>query len=219
MKVAFNGLALTPRQTGIRRASQHMLDALRAQRPGADVLAFLPQDAPPALEGVRTRVTLERPLAPLLGEELLLRGASFDVSYSPSYLLPRIPGARADVVCVHDLAPGFRAHLAGRLAQADHVVCPSRATADALARDFDIAARVVPHGVDAACFRPGARRREDPYVAVVASAGTPRDVETVLEAFPAFRARLRPCRMVVVGGAPAPRCSEQGSKSRDILRC
>lgn len=207
MRVAFNGLGITPRLTGIRRASIHTLRALRARHPQAEMIVFLPEDAPAEFDGedtIRTRVTLDRPMASILGEELILRGAQFDLSYSPSYLLPRIPGARAEVVCVHDLAPRFRAHLEQRLADAQHVVCPSQATARKLAKEFAVEARVVHHGVDTERFRPGAHRTKDPYVAVVSSARLPRDVETVLEAFPAFRARLRPCRMVVVG-APPPR--------------
>ncbi|MHC4449402.1 MAG: glycosyltransferase family 4 protein [Planctomycetota bacterium] len=204
MRIAFNGLGLTPRMTGIRRASLHTLRALQAQNPDAEMIVFLPQDAPAEFDGantIRTALTLDRPMAPLLGEEFILRGAKFDVCYSPSYLLPTIPGARADVVCVHDLSPRFRQHLERRLPRATRVVCPSRSTADALADEFNLEPSVVPHGVDTQRFHPGADRREDPFVAVVSNSGLPDEVDTVLEAFPSFRARLRPCRLVVVGEA------------------
>ena len=205
MRIAFNGLGLTPHPTGIRRASMHTLQALRAHAPDAELVVFLPHDAPREWEGeqtVRTRASLDRPLESTLGEELILRGAKFDVSYSPSYLLPRIPGARAEVVCVHDLAPRFRDQLRARLPHAARVVCPSGATAERLADEFDTPARVVPPAVDADRFRPGPCDESEPFVAVVGSAAPPARIDTILEAFPVFRARMRPCRLVVVGGRP-----------------
>ncbi|MHC4939834.1 MAG: glycosyltransferase family 4 protein [Planctomycetota bacterium] len=207
MKLAFNGLGLTPEQTGIRRASLHQLRALRRSRPDAEMIVFLPQDAPADFVGIRTRITLDRPMESTLGEEFILRGARFDVCYSPSYLLPPIPGARADVVCVHDVDPRLRAHLEARLPSADRVVCPSRRTADALAEEFGVEASVIRPAVDIDRFKPARGKVDEPFVAVVGNTDLPREVRTVLEAFPVFRARLRPCRMVVVGDMarkPAP---------------
>ena len=56
--------------------------------------------------------------------------------------------------------------------------------------------RVVHNGVDLDTFQPGpeAETGRGTYIAVVGNQDPRKNIATLLEAFPAFRARLRPCR-------------------------
>jgi glycosyltransferase involved in cell wall biosynthesis len=131
------------------------------------------------------------------------------------------------VICVHDLAwrffprsksMRFRAYMNVRLPaalkRAARVVCVSQATAGELqveyGEQFLGRMRVVHNGVDLDTFCPaphGSEERE-PYIAVVGNQDPRKNIATLLEAFPSFRARLRACRLVLVGpglpSAPPP---------------
>jgi len=233
VRIAINGLACTPTMTGIGRVTLQIARALARAAPEDEFLLFLPKDGPrdPApgldnLAAVRTDVTLRQPLQSALFEEFelprRLRGAHVDLYYAPSYLLPAFPGARAEVVCVHDLAwrlyprtksALFRAYMNARLPaalrRARRIVCVSRATADDLGLLYPEAergkVRVVHNGVDLDVFRPGNGTVEghDPFIAVVGNFDPRKNLATLLSAFPIFRARLRPHHLVLVGpGAP-----------------
>ncbi|MHC4958790.1 MAG: glycosyltransferase family 4 protein [Planctomycetota bacterium] len=178
----------------------------------------------PNLECVRTDVSLVQPIRSLFFSEFALprrlKGARIDLYYSPSYLLPVFPGADAEVICVHDLAwrilPrtksfAFRSYMNRRLPsalkRAARIVCVSRSTADDLIRHYPRSdpdrIRVVPNGVDRDIFRPDGPGEEDPdappFVAVVGNQDPRKNIATLLDAFPGFRARMRACRMVLVG--------------------
>jgi alpha-1,3-rhamnosyl/mannosyltransferase len=238
VRIAINGLAVTQAMTGIGRTTLHTLRAMLRQDTTDEFLLFLPSDAPetldleaPNLELVRTDVSLAEPIrSAFFGEFQLprrLRDRKIDLYYAPSFLLPAFPGARTEVICVHDLAwrilPRtksfrFRAYMNRRqpaaLKRASRVVCVSNATKrDLLAHYGDIVAeervRVVPNGVDLSVFRPDPSDRSDdmPYLAVIGNQDPRKNVGTLLEAFPIFRARLRAFRLVMVGPGhpPAPR--------------
>ncbi len=182
----------------------------------------------PNLRLVPTDVSLSQPIkSTLFGEfqlPLRLREERIDLYYAPSFLLPAFAGAAAEVICIHDLAwrilPRsksfrFRAYMNSRLPsalkRAGRVVCVSNATKrDLLAhygnRITDDRIRVIPNGVDLSVFRPDPSERPDetPYLAVVGNQDPRKNIGTLLEAFPIFRARLRAFRLVMVGpGAPA----------------
>ncbi|HEX5137646.1 MAG TPA: glycosyltransferase, partial [Planctomycetota bacterium] len=179
------------------------------------------------LRVVRTDVSLSQPIkSTFFGEfqlPLRLREEKVDLYYAPSFLLPAFAGASAEVICIHDLAwrimPRsksfrFRAYMNGRLPsalkRAARVVCVSGQTRRDLlahygARITDDRIRVIPNGVDLSIFRPDAEDKPDdmPYLAVVGNQDPRKNIGTLLEAFPIFRARLRAFRLVMVGpGAP-----------------
>ena len=115
MRIAINGLALTRTMTGIGRTTLHTLKAMLKRNRDDEFFLFLPTDAPDDLglaaenlELVHTDVSLSQPIRSMLFEEfqlpLKLRGAKIDLYYAPSFLLPAFPGARTEVICVHDLA-------------------------------------------------------------------------------------------------------------------
>jgi glycosyltransferase involved in cell wall biosynthesis len=183
--------------------------------------------AAPNLRLVPTDVSLSQPIkSTLFGEfelPMRLREEKVDLYYAPSFLLPAFAGASAEVICIHDLAwrilPRsksfrFRAYMNGRLPsalkRAARVICVSNATKrDLLAhygsRITEDRIRVVPNGVDLSIFRPEPADRPDemPYLAVVGNQDPRKNLGTLLEAFPIFRARLRAFRLVMVGpGAP-----------------
>ncbi|MGQ0612754.1 MAG: glycosyltransferase family 4 protein [Planctomycetaceae bacterium] len=240
MRIAINGLACTPTMTGIGRMTVHSTRAMARLAPQDEFLLYLPRNAPEGLAGglenlveVRTSATLAAPLRSVLFEEFELprrvRGMRVDLYYAPSYLLPAFPGARAEVICVHDLAwrlfPSsksalFRGYMNARLPaalrRAARIVAVSKATADDLTLFFPevdrARVRVVHNGVDLAVFHPPARPRPaprpeldaEPYIAVVGNYDPRKNIETLLGAFPIFRARLRPHRLVLVGPGRPP---------------
>ncbi len=232
MRIAINGLALTRRMSGIGRTTLHTLRALLRLDGENEYILFLPSDADddlgldaPNLERVPTDVSLSQPLRSLLFEEfaipIRLRGAKVDLYYAPSFLLPAFPGAATEVICVHDLAwrlfPEtksllFRTYMNRRLPsalrRAARIVCVSESTATDLRAQYALAladrVRVIHNGVDLSVFHPAAgRERGAPFIAVVGNQDRRKNISTLLEAFPLFRARMRPCRLVMVGpGAP-----------------
>jgi len=236
VRIAVNGLALTREMTGIGRTTLQSLRAMLAIDSENEYLLFLPDDAPddlgldaPNLTLVETEVSLAQSFKSIwFGEFELprrLRGARIDLYYSPSYLLPVYAGAKAEVICVHDLAwrfyprsksMRFRAYMNARLPaalkRADRIVCVSQATANDVQAEYgdDLAGRirVVHNGVDLDTFCPSPDGSEEgaPYIAVVGNQDPRKNIATLLEAFPSFRARLRACRLVMVGPGrpPAP---------------
>lgn len=234
MRIAVNGLAITRDMTGIGRTTVNAVRAMLPLAPDDEFLVYLPADAPedvglaaPNLRLIPTDVTLSQPLkSAFFGEFQLpvrLREEGIDLYYAPSFLLPAFAGAKAEVICIHDLAwrilPRsksfrFRAYMNGRLPsalkRAARVICVSNATRrDLLAhygnRITEDRIRVVPNGVDLSVFRPDPAERPDdtPYLAVVGNQDPRKNIGTLLEAFPIFRARLRAFRLVMVGpGAP-----------------
>ncbi|MGH7163644.1 MAG: glycosyltransferase family 4 protein [Planctomycetota bacterium] len=235
MRIAINGLACCRTMTGIGRTTLNTLRALLRLDGEDEFLLFLPKDAPRELglsaenlRVVRTGVSLAEPIRSVLFEEFtlprLLRGAHVDLYFAPSYLLPAFPGARAEVICVHDLAwrlyprsksAAFKAYMNTRLPaalkRARRIVCVSRATARDLQAHYPLAdggrLRVVHNGVDLDVFHPDPSEPEgdQPFIAVVGNQDPRKNVGALLDAFPIFRARLRPHRLVLVGpGVPPP---------------
>ncbi|MHC4818540.1 MAG: glycosyltransferase family 4 protein [Planctomycetota bacterium] len=234
MRIAINGLALTRTMTGIGRTTLHTLKAMLKRNRDDEFFLFLPTDAPDDLglaaenlELVHTDVSLSQPIRSMLFEEfqlpLKLRGAKIDLYYAPSFLLPAFPGARTEVICVHDLAwrllPAtksrrFRAYMNRRLPsalkRAARIVCVSHATQRDLLDQYRFISkkrvRVVHNGVDLDIFRPDPdQEREDmPYLAVVGNQDARKNIDTLLEAFPIFRARMRAFRLVMVGPGEPP---------------
>ena len=237
MRIAINGLALTRTMTGIGRTTLHTLRAMLKRNGDDQFFLYLPTDAPDDLglaaenlELVPTDVSLSQPIRSMLFEEfqlpLKLRGARIDLYYAPSFLLPAFPGARTEVICVHDLAwrlvPAtgsrrFRAYMNRRLPaalkRAARIVCVSNATRKDLLDQFrsirEKRVRVVHNGVDLDIFRPDPDQEPEgtPYLAVVGNQDARKNIDTLLEAFPIVRARMRAFRLVMAGpGAPpAPR--------------
>jgi glycosyltransferase involved in cell wall biosynthesis len=234
MRIGINGLTLTRTMTGIGRTTLHTMRAMVRRNTDDEFFLFLPSDAPddaeldlaaPNLEIVRTDVALSQAIKSVLFEEfqlpLKLRGAKIDLYYAPSFLLPALKGARAEVICVHDLAwrvlpqtksLRLRTYMNGRLPaalrRAARIVCVSEATRGDLEKHYSVATervRVVHNGVDLDVFRPGETQDGGtPYLAVVGNQDKRKNIATLLEAFPIFRARMRPCRLVMVGpGRPA----------------
>jgi glycosyltransferase involved in cell wall biosynthesis len=239
MRIAFNGLALSPAMTGIGRTTLQTLHAMVAMNKNDEFFVFLPHDAPDDLAldaenitAIRTEVSLDQPIKSLLfeGFELprRLKGARIDLYYSPSYLLPFFRGAESEVICVHDLAwrifprsksLRFRSYMNARLPsalrRANRIVSVSVATADDLTREYGDGLadriRIVHNGVDLDVFSPGGnpgrRFSEEPFLAVVGNQDPRKNLGTLLDALPAFRARIRPCRLVMVGPGATPRPS------------
>jgi glycosyltransferase involved in cell wall biosynthesis len=235
VRIAVNGLAITRTMTGIGRTTLQTLRALLERDHANEYFLFLPLDAPedpcleaPNLELIQTGVSLTQPLKSLLFGEfalpLRLKGARIDLYYAPSFLLPAFPGAEAEVICIHDLAwrlfpetksALFRAYMNVRLPAAlrrsARIVCVSEATAADLRTEYGATVgdrvRVVPNGVRLDLFHPGERPPAPSFITVVGNQDPRKNVATLLEAFPIFRARMRPCRLVMVGpgGPPQPR--------------
>jgi len=234
MRIGVNGLAISREMTGIGRTTLQSLRAMLARDSENEYMLFLPTDAPeelgvdaPNLTLVPTDVSLSQRFKSIwFGEFELprrLRGARIDLYYAPSFLLPAYAGAEAEVICVHDLAwrfyprsksMRFRAYMNMRLPvalrRAGRIVCVSRATADEVQAEYgdDFAGRlrVVHNGVDLDKFCPAEMPSEprSPYIAVVGNQDPRKNIATLLEAFPSFRARLRACRLVMVGpGQPS----------------
>ncbi|MDH3592917.1 MAG: glycosyltransferase family 4 protein, partial [Planctomycetota bacterium] len=192
-------------------------------------LLFLPADAPESLgieadnlERIDTEVSLSNPLKSVVFEEFALprrlKGARVDLYYSPSFLLPAFKSAAVEINCVHDLAwrilPSsksvlFRTYMNRRLPaalkRATRIVCVSDSTRKDVLKhygtDLDERVRVVHNGVDLEryCPAPADSPDEMPFVAVVGNYDPRKNIQTLLEAFPTFRARMRPCRLVMVG--------------------
>jgi len=229
VRIAINGLTLMRAMTGIGRTTLHTLRAMLKRNTEDEFLLVLPSDAPkdlgldaPNLERFATDVSLTQAFKSTFFEEfrlpLKLRGARIDLYYAPSFLLPAFPGARAEVICIHDLAwrvlprtksLRFRTYMNGRvpsaIKRAERIVCVSEATKKDLLEHYPRAreerVRVVHNGVNLDVFKPDGTQAEidTPYLAVVGNQDPRKNIDTLLEAFPLFRARMRACRLVVVG--------------------
>ncbi|MEE8107413.1 MAG: glycosyltransferase family 1 protein [Planctomycetota bacterium] len=233
MRIAINGLACSESMTGIGRMTLSSLRAVLRQNMHDEFFLFLPKDAPADvgleadnLELIRTDVSLKQAVKSVLFEEFQmprrLRGARIDLYYAPSFLLPAFPGADAEVICVHDLAWRFfpkskstmfrtymNTRLPAALKRAHSIVCVSQSTADDLMELYPKTekdkVRVVYNGVDLDVFKPGETSGDQsPFVAVVGNQDPRKNTSTLLEAFPIFRARLRPYRLVMVGPGQTP---------------
>ncbi len=183
--------------------------------------------------GVIAQAPDARPLR-LAWEQLRLRRlldrAAIEVHHAPHDTMPeraRVPV----VVTVHDLSffesPGwherskvlvFRRAIRVAARRAAVVVCPSRFTADELARWCRVDAEVVvaPHGVDTSRFRPDEpssgsdavllsridRRLLDgrPFVLFVGTLEPRKDVVTLVDAFARIAARHADTLLVLAGG-------------------
>ena len=234
MRIAINGLAITATMTGIGRTTLASLRAMLRRNTEDEFFLFLPSDAPEELgleaenlTCIDTDVSLKQPLRSMLfGEFSLprrLKGRKIDLYYSPSFLLPAFPGAAAEVICVHDLAwrlfPKtksvlFRTYMNRRLPRAlkraARIVCVSNATQATLLEHYPRTkrdnTRVVHNGVELDVFYPDpAEGGEQPFVAVVGNQDPRKNIGTLLDAFPRFRTRMRPCRLVMVGPGEQPR--------------
>jgi glycosyltransferase involved in cell wall biosynthesis len=190
----------------------------RSLAPGADVIARAPDHRPFRLAWEQLR---------LPG---LLSGQHVSVQHAPHYTMPEWSSVPA-VVTIHDLsffeAPGwherskvhlFRRAIAVAARRAAAVVCPSRFTADQLARwcRVDAEVFVAPHGVDTGRFRPdepwpGAdraglatidRRLADrhPYLVFVGTLEPRKDVPTLVDAFGRIADRYPDALLVLAGG-------------------
>ena len=89
------------------------------------------------------------------------------------------------------------------------MVCVSHATRKDLLRHYPRTRpeviEVIHNGVDLDLFRPDPSESGDqPFVAVVGNQDPRKNIHTLLEAFPRFRARMRPCRLVMVGPGRRP---------------
>ncbi len=234
MRIGVNGLCCNDSMTGIGRVALSTMRALLELDPHNEYFFFLPRDAPQDLQLeadnlvlVPTEVSLKDPVRSTLFEEFTmprrLRGARVDLYYAPSFLLPAFPGARTEIVCIHDFAfrlypetksTLFRTYMNARLPsalkRAQRIVCVSQATADDLVLLFPEVererVRVVRPGVDPKLFRPDRRvaRADPPFVAFVGNDDPRKNVRSLVDAFPVFRARLRPHQLVVVGPTEAP---------------
>jgi len=246
MRIAINGLALTRTMTGIGRTTLHTLRAMLKRNRDDEFFLYLPTDAPDDLglaaenlELVPTDVSLSQPIQSMLFEDIRLprklHGAKIDLYYSPSFLLPAFPGARTEVICVHDLAwrlrPAtesrrFRAYMNRRLPRAlkraARIVCVSNATRKELLDQFrsirEKRVRVAHNGVDLDVFRPDPNQEPEdtPYLAVVGNQDARKNIDTLLEAFPIFRARMRAFRLVMVGPDAPP---AKRPPAVDVLGC
>ena len=234
MRIAINGLACSHSMTGIGRTTVQSLKEMLKQNRHDEFFLFLPKDTPEDLglqaenlTLVPTDVSLTQPLKSLFFEEFQmprrLRGARIDLYYAPSFLLPAFPGADAEVICVHDLAwrlfpqtksTLFRTYMNTRLPaalkRAGRIVCVSEATSEDLVllypKTDTSKVRVIHNGVDLEVFHPAedGETVEQPFVAVVGNQDPRKNFDTLLEAFPRFRARLRPYRLVMVGPGKPP---------------
>ena len=232
MRIAVNGLAITRTMSGIGRTTLNTMRAILRRNDTDEFLLFLPKDAPEEtgleaenLELVRTDISLTQPIRSLVFEELTLplelRGARIDLYYAPSFLLPAFAGARTEVICVHDLAwrifpktKSFRfrtymnRRLPAALKRAARIVCVSKQTADDLLDHYPQASKervtVVHNGVDLDVFKPDPDVETGEFIVVVGNQDPRKNIQTLLEAFPIFRARMRVCRLVMVGPGAAP---------------
>ena len=189
----------------------------RSLAPGAEVIARAPDHRPLRLAWEQLR---------LPG---LLSGHHVSVQHGPHYTMPEWSSVPA-VVTIHDLsffeAPGwherskvhlFRRAIAVAARRAAAVVCPSRFTADQLARWCRVDAQVfvAPHGVDTGRFRPdeprpGADRAalaaidgrlaEHPYLVFVGTLEPRKDVPTLVDAFGRIADRHPDALLVLAGG-------------------
>lgn len=174
-----------------------------------------------------------RPLR-LAWEQLRLAGlvaaTGAAVHHGPHYTMPRRPPVPT-VVTVHDLsffdspawherskAPFFRRAIRRAALEAAVVVCPSRMTAEALARWCEVRAEVVvaPHGVDTGRFRPdepspgadaarlaavdGRLATSRPFLLFVGTLEPRKDVPTLVRAFADVTDRHPDALCVLAGG-------------------
>ena len=244
MRIAINGLALSRTMTGIGRTTLNTLRAMLKRNTEDEFLLFLPSDAAddvglaaPNLELVRTDVSLSQPIKSVLFEEfklpLRLKGMRIDLYYAPSFLLPAFKAARTEVICVHDLAwrilprtKSFRfrtymnRRLPSALRRAAHIICVSHATRKDLLAHYkrvpEDRVRVVHNGVDLDIFKPDpqAEPGDMPYLAVVGNQDPRKNISTLMEAFPIFRARMRAFRLVMAGPGTPP---ERRPPAVDVL--
>ena len=188
------------------------------QAPGARMIAGAPTPRP-------LRLTWEQLRLPGL-----LARSGVAVHHAPHYTMPE-RSTVPTVVTIHDLsffeAPQwhqrskvllFRRAIARAARRAAAVVCPSRVTAEELARwcRVDTEVFVAPHGVDARLFRPDEpqpgsdrealarvdRRLADrpPYVLFVGTLEPRKDVPTLVRAFARVADRHPESLLVLAGG-------------------
>ena len=188
------------------------------QAPGARVIAGAPAPRP-------LRLTWEQLRLPGL-----LARSGVAVHHAPHYTMPE-RSTVPTVVTVHDLsffeAPQwhqrskvllFRRAIARAARRAAAVVCPSRVTAEELARwcRVDTEVFVAPHGVDGRLFRPdephpGSDRAalasvdprladRPPYVLFVGTLEPRKDVPTLVRAFARVADRHPESLLVLAGG-------------------
>ncbi len=187
--------------------------------PGAEVAAAAPGRRPLRLAWEQVRLPA------------LLADRRIDVHHGPHYTMPersRIPA----VVTIHDLSffeepawhqPSkvllFRRAIKVAARRASALICPSRVTADQLARWCPVEARVfvARHGVDAGRFRPDQPaegtdaaylsgidpRLADgcPYLLFVGTIEPRKNVPALAEAFGRIAPRYPEALLVLVGGA------------------
>ncbi len=194
-------------------------DRWRSTAPGAELVAAAPRHRP-------SRLVWEQ-----AGLPLLLRRLGVAVHHGPHYTMPELARVPS-VVTVHDLsffeAPEwhqrskvvlFRRAIRVAARRAGAVVCPSRATAEELARWCTVAAPVVVahHGVDLDRFgptepSPGSDaallaavdpRLADgsPHLVFVGTLEPRKDVPTLVRAFAAVAGSHPEARLVLAGGA------------------
>jgi glycosyltransferase involved in cell wall biosynthesis len=183
----------------------------------------------------------------------LLAGSGVSVHHGPHYTMPERT-AVPTVVTVHDLsffeAPEwhqwskvlvFRRAIARAARRAAAVVCPSRVTADGLARWCRVETEVfvAPHGVDTTRFRPdepapGADRAVladldlrlvdgRPYLLFLGTVEPRKDVPTLVRAFARIAARHPDALLVLAGGdgwglAAAEQAIEQSGVASRVVR-
>jgi len=233
MRIAVNGLTLTPQRTGIGRVTLQTLRALLVDDRDDEYVLLLPKDAPPDLgldapnlETIDTGVSLSEPLKSTVFEETgipgLLRDRRIDLYYAPSFLLPLWPAAEREVICVHDLAwrrfpetksLQFRTYmnlrLPAALQRAARVVCVSEATRTELlgeAWSIDAAKlKVVHNGIDPSTFAGVHEPRDPPCAAVVGNMDQRKNLRFLFGAIEHVRERHPRFELKVVGpGQPPP---------------
>jgi glycosyltransferase involved in cell wall biosynthesis len=238
LRLSLDVSAVPTRPVGAGQYTMQLAGALAARSDVDLMLVARRTDAPrwrslsPA--DVIARAPDHRPLR-LAWEQLrlpgLLRGQHVSVHHGPHYTMPEWSSVPA-VVTIHDLsffeAPGwherskvhlFRRAIAVAARRAAAVVCPSRFTAEQLARwcRVDAEVFVAPHGVDTGRFRPdeprpgadrGCLARLDdrlvegrPYLLFVGTLEPRKDVPTLVDAFGRI-AENHPDALLVLAGGP-----------------
>ena len=195
--------------------------------PGREVVAAAPEPRPLRLAWEQVRLPSR------------LKRLAVDVHHGPHYTMPELTKVPV-VVTVHDLSffvePQwherskvvlFQRAIKVAARRAKVVVCPSRATADELARWCQVDAEVVVahHGVDLDRFRPteatpgsdaallstvatgsgptarGSLADGSPFLAFVGTLEPRKDVPTLVRAFSQVAGRHPDARLVLAGGA------------------
>ena len=238
LRVSLDVTAVPARPVGAGHYTLALASALAA-RPDVDLVLFSRRDDRVRWQAVAgdhrlvARAPAWRP-ARLAWEQVrlpgLLTGRSVAVHHGPHYTMPEHSSVPA-VVTVHDLSFFEQAHwhewskvllfrrairVAARRAAA--VVCPSRVTAEQLARwcTVDTEVFVAPHGVDTTRFRPDEPRPGSdaahlaaldprlvggrPFVVFVGTVEPRKDLPTLVSAFGRIADRHPDVLLVLAGG-------------------